>query len=242
MKEEIVSKLYEMKMIGMAKGYEEKSGKPGHRDLSFEEFLSLLVDDEYLYRKNQKQMGVLQVAKLKYPSACFEEIDYKTARGINKAKIVSLQNEGWFAAHQNVIITGPTGIGKSYLGCAFGNKACRNGHSTYYFRWERLLSNIHAARGDGTYLKYLNKLSNVKLLIIDDFGMNSMSDTARKDLMEVIEDRYNTGSTVITSQLPAKQWHGFIGDPTIADAVCDRLFHSAHVIEMKGGSMRRRQS
>ena len=242
MKEQIVSKLYEMKLVGMAKSYEEKSGKPDYRDLSFEEFLSILVDDEYIYRRNQKQARLLHLAKLKYPAACFEDIDYRTARGINKAKMVSLQNEEWFLAHQNVIITGPTGIGKSYIGCAFGNKACRNGHSTLYFRWSRLLSNIHAARGDGTYLKYLNKLSKTKLLIIDDFGMNSMSDTDRKDLMEVIEDRYNTGSTVITSQLPAKQWHGFIGDPTIADAVCDRLFHSAHVIEMKGGSMRRRQS
>ena len=242
MTEQIVSKLYEMKLIGMAKGYEEKSGKPGHRDLSFEEFLSMLVDDEYLYRKNQKQIRLLQIAKLKFPSACFEEIDYRTSRGVNKAKLVALQNEGWFLAHQNVIITGPTGIGKSYFACAFGNKACRNGHSTYYFRWSRLLSNIHAARGDGTYLKYLNKLSKVKLLIIDDFGMNAMSDTDRKDLMEVIEDRYTTGSTVITSQLPVKEWHDFIGDPTIADAVCDRLLHAAHIIELKGGSMRKRQS
>ncbi len=241
MKEQIVSKLYEMKLIGMAKSYEEKSGKPDYRDLSFEEFLSLLVDDEHLYRRNQKQARLLHLAKLKYPAACFEDIDYRTSRGINKAKMVSLQSEEWFLAHQNVIITGPTGIGKSYIGCAFGNKACRNGHSTFYFRWSRLLSNIHAARGDGTYLKYLNKLCKVKLLVIDDFGMNAMNDTDRKDLMEVIEDRYSTGSTVITSQLPAKQWHGFIGDPTIADAVCDRLFHAAHIIEMKGASMRKKQ-
>ena len=182
------------------------------------------------------------MAKLKFPFACFEEIDYRTARGINKAKLASLQNDEWLLAHQNIIITGPTGIGKSFLACAFGQRACRNGRTVYYFRWSRMLSNIHAARGDGTYLKYLNKLGKVKLLIIDDFGMNSLSDTDRKDLMEVIEDRYTTASTVITSQLPVKDWHDFIGDPTIADAVCDRLFHAAHIIELKGDSMRKRQS
>lgn len=242
MTEQIIRKLYEMGLVGMAKGYEEKANKPDHRDLSFEEFFSILVDDESIYRQNLRLARYLHMAKLKFPFACFEEIDYRTARGINKAKLASLQNDEWLLAHQNVIITGPTGIGKSFLACAFGQRACRNGRTVYYFRWSRMLSNIHAARGDGTYLKYLNKLGKVKLLIIDDFGMNSLSDTDRKDLMEVIEDRYTTASTVITSQLPVKDWHDFIGDPTIADAVCDRLFHAAHIIELKGDSMRKRQS
>lgn len=239
--DQIIKKLYEMKFIGMARSYEEKINKPGHRDLSFEEFLALLVNDEYLYRKNQRQTRLLQIAKLKFPLACFEEVDYRATRGINKAKLVALQDEGWLTVNQNILITGPTGIGKSYLACAFGQRACRNGHSVYYFRWPRMLGDMHAARGDGTYLKYLNKLCRVNLLIIDDFGINSLNDTDRKDLLEVVEDRYTTGSTIITSQLPVKEWHDFIGDPTIADAVCDRLFHNAHSIEMKGGSMRKRQ-
>ena len=238
---QIIKKLYEMKIIGMAKGYEEKRNKPDHKDLSFEEYFALLVEDEYLYRKNQRQARLLQIAKLKFPSACFEEIDYRAARGLNKSKLLGLQNEEWLTVNQNILITGPTGIGKSYLACAFGQRACRNGHSVYYYRWPRMLGDMYSARGDGTYLKYLNKLGRVRLLIIDDFGINSLNDTDRKDFLEVVEDRYSTGSTIITSQLPVKEWHTFIGDGTIADAVCDRLFHNAHSIEMKGGSMRKRQ-
>ena len=158
-----------------------------------------------------------------------------------KSKVLSLQNNEWIENHQNLLITGPTGVGKSYLACSFGQWVCRHGCSVLYSRWPRLLGDILAARGEGRYLRHLQKLAKVKLLIIDDFGLNSLSDTDRKDFLEIIEDRYTVGSTIITSQLPIKEWHAYIGDPTIADAICDRLFHVSHKFEMKGGSMRKKQ-
>lgn len=240
-KEQTLSKLNEMGLHGLAKSFEERSSRPDHKDISFEEFFGLMVDDEYLDRKNQRLRRLLQLAKLKFPSACLEEIDYQTPRGLIKSKVISLQSNEWLDNHQNILITGPTGAGKSHLACAFGQWACRNGYSTLYCRWPRLLGAILASRGEGDYLRRLQKLAKVKLLIIDDFGLNSLSDTDRKDFLEIIEDRYTASSTIITSQLPLKDWHDYIGDPTIADAICDRLFHVSHKFEMKGGSMRKKQ-
>lgn len=235
-----ITRLHEMRLHGMAKSFQERRIKPDHQDLSHEEFIALLVDDEYLHRQNNRQRRLLRMARLKFPSAALESIDYQQNRGLTKSKIIGLQNNDWLKKHQNILISGATGVGKSYLACAFGQWACRNGYQVYYSRWPRMLGDILAARGDGTYLKYLQKLTKVDLLIIDDFGLNSLSDKDQKDLMEIIEDRYMTGSTIIASQLPIKDWHAFIGDPTIADAVCDRLFHVAHKFEMKGGSMRKK--
>jgi len=237
--EETLRKLNEMKLYGMAKSFQNRVIRPDHRDLSLEEFLGLLVDDEYIYRKNQRQRRLLQMAKLKFPSACLEEIDYRAPRGLVKSKVVGLQNLEWLNHHQNILITGPTGVGKSHLACAFGQLACRNGRTVFYRRWPRLLGDILASRGQGGYLRHLDKLAKVNLLIIDDFGLTALNDTDRKDFLEVIEDRYTRGSTVITSQLPMKEWHIRIGEPTIADAICDRLFHVAHKFELKGGSMRK---
>jgi len=241
-KEHTLRKLNEMKLFGMAKSFEERSIRPDHKDISFEEFFGLLADDEYIHRKNMRQRRLLQMAKLKFPSACLEDVDYQSARGIIKSKIMGLQNTEWIDAHQNILITGPTGVGKSYLACAFGHWACRIGHSVLYYRWPRLSGDILASRGEGSYLRHLQKLAKVKLLIIDDFGLNSLNDTDRKDLLEIIEDRYTMGSTIITSQLPIKEWHAYIGDPTTADAICDRLFHMSHKFEMRGGSMRKKHA
>jgi DNA replication protein DnaC len=229
-----------MRLNGMAKSFQERRIKPDHQDLSHEEFIALLVDDEYQHRQNNRQLRLLRMARLKFSSAALENIDYQQNRGITKSKIIGLQNNEWLKKHQNILISGATGVGKSYLACAFGQWACRHGYTVHYSRWPRMLGDILAARGDGTYLKYLQKLAKVDLLIIDDFGLNSLSDTDQKDLMEIIEDRYMAGSTIIASQLPIKDWHTFIGDPTIADAVCDRLFHVANKFEMKGGSMRKK--
>jgi len=238
--EETLRKLNELKLHGMSKSFQERIIRPDHRDLSFEELLGLLVDDEYIYRKNLKQRRLMQMAKLKFPSACLEDVDYHPSRCLVKSKVIGLQNLEWLKNHQNILITGSTGVGKSYLACAFGQWACRNGKTVFYSRWSRLLGDILASKGQGNYLKHLDRLAKVDLLIIDDFGISSINDTERKDFLEIIEDRYTKGSTIMTSQLPPKEWHTYIGDPTIADAVCDRLFHVSHKFEVKGPSMRKK--
>jgi DNA replication protein DnaC len=230
-----------MKLTGMAKAYQDRRTKPDHKDLSFDEFFGILVDDEHIYRKNKRLKRLLKRAKFKISSSCLEEIDYHQQRGLQKTRVVNLQNISWLENHQNILITGPTGVGKTYLACAFGNWACRNGFTTAYFRWPRLFGDILASKGEGNYLKHLKKLAKTNLLIINDFGINSLSDNDRKDFLEIVEDRYMTGSTIFTSQMPVKEWHEFIGDPTIADAVMDRILHISHKFDLKGGSMRKPQ-
>lgn len=239
--ESTISKLNEMKIFGMAKSYCQRRSQPDHQELSYDEFFALVVDDEYIYRKNKRQTRLMQRAKFKISSACIEEIDYRQPRGLQKTSIINLQNTRWLESHQNILITGPTGVGKTYIACAFGTWACRNGFTALYYRWARLCGDFNAGRGDGSYLKVLSKISKSNLLVIDDFGLSSMSDNDRKDFLEVIEERYMTGSTVIASQLPVKDWYEFIGDPTIADAVMDRILHQSYKFELKGGSMRKKQ-
>jgi len=238
--EQTITKLNEMRLCGMAESFERRKIAPDHKDLSFEEFFGFIVDDEYIYRKNNKLKRLLRSANLKISTASLENIDYEAQRGLLKTKVLNLQNTEWLDNHQNILITGPTGVGKTYLASAFGQWACRQGYSTLCCRWPRLLGDILAARGEGRYLNHLKKLAKVNLLIIDDFGLASPNEAERKDLLEIIEDRHMTGSTIITSQLPIKTWHEFIGDQTIADAVLDRLLHVAHKFEMKGGSMRKK--
>lgn len=237
--EQTIAKLNEMRLFGMTESFERRKIAPDHKDLSFEEFFGFIVDDEYIYRKNNKLKRLLKAANLKISSASLENIDYGAQRGLLKTKVINLQNTDWLNNHQNILITGPTGVGKTYLASAFGQWACRQGYSTLCFRWPRLLGDILAAKGEGRYLNHLKKIAKADLLIIDDFGLAAPNEAERKDLLEIIEDRYMTGATIITSQLPIKTWHEFIGDPTIADAILDRLLHVAHKFEMKGGSMRK---
>ena len=237
--QETLNKMQDLKLFAMARAFVEKKDRSDHQDLSVEEFVGLLVDAEHLHRRSLKQTRMLTQAKLKMPSASLEDIDYRHPRGLIKSKVVQLQNLEWLEQHHNLLISGPAGVGKTYLACAFGQWACRHGYSTLYFRCSRLFGDLLAAKGEGTYLNHLKKLGKVKLLIIDDFGLNPLSETDRKDLMEVIEERYLTGSTVLSGQLPLKDWHEFIGDPAMADAILDRLFHVAYKFELKGASMRK---
>lgn len=239
--EQTISKLDTMKMYGMSGSYAERRKRPDHKDLSFDEFFGLVVDDEYVYRKNKRLKRLLKRAKFKISTACLEDIDYRQQRGLLKTSVLNLQNTTWLENHQNILITGPTGVGKTYLACAFATWACRNGFTALYYRWPRLFGDMHASRGDGSYLKHLKKISNTQLLVIDDFGLNPLSDTDRKDFLEIVEERHMAGSIIITSQLPVKNWYEFVGEPTIADAVMDRLLNMSYKFDLRGGSMRKRQ-
>lgn len=240
MLEATLTKLNRLKLHGMARGLEDQTRQAIYGDLSFEERLGLLVDREMTERDNRKLANLLKGAKLRQASASPEDIDFRTPRGLSKDAVLSLCQNGWIVNRQNVIITGPTGSGKTFLTCALGVSACRAGMSTYYQRLPRLLQELHIARADGTYGKLLTRLAKYAVLIIDDWGLAKLTDRERRDILEVLEDRHNISSTIISSQIPVEKWHDLIGDPTIADAVLDRLIHNAHTITMNAkDSMRK---
>ena len=188
------------------------------------------MQDEKIYRDNLRLRRLLKKARLRQEAA-LEDIDYAASRGLNRQVMLELADPQWITAHRNVILSGPTGIGKSYIACALGNSAARAGYTVLYIRAPRLFETLQQSRGDGSHLKALARLSRAQLLIIDDFLLTPLSDWERRDLLEVIEDRYQAGATVITSQCPITDWHPAIGDPTLADAICDRLLHNAYRIE-----------
>jgi DNA replication protein DnaC len=239
MLEATVNKLNQMKLVGMAEAFIEQTQSVLYSTLPFEERLGFLVDREMTIRDNRRLANLLRGARLRYPQACCEQIDFRTPRGLARDVIVSLMQNGWVKGRQNVIITGPTGCGKTFIACALANSACRNGHSAYYIRLPRLLEEMNIARSDGSYGKHLARLAKYAVLIIDDWGLAKLNDKERLDLLEVLEDRNTISSTIISSQIPTGKWHDIIGDPTIADAVLDRLVHNAHIITMKGKSMRK---
>jgi DNA replication protein DnaC len=239
MLEVTLSKLHQMKLSGMAEALTEQNQSAMYSDLPFEERLGLLIDREMTARDNRRLTNLLRGARLRYSHACAEEIDFRTPRCLSKDIILSLMQNGWVKGKQNVIITGPTGSGKTFIACALANSACRNGHSAHYIRLPRLLEEMNIARGDGSYGKLLARLAKYALLIIDDWGLAKLNDKERRDILEVLEDRHGISSTIVSSQIPMGKWHDIIGDPTIADAVLDRLIHNAHTITMKGESMRK---
>jgi DNA replication protein DnaC len=239
--QQTMSILHSLKLFGMARSLEERLADSNQAALSHAEFVGLLVQDEKIYRDNLRLRRLLRKAKLRQ-EASLEDIDYRAARGISQQVMLELSNPQWVAAHHNVLISGPTGVGKSFIACALGNAAARAGYTVLYMRAPRLFETLQQSRGDGSHLKALARLSRVQLLIIDDFLLIQLSDIERRDLLEVIEDRYLTGSTIIASQCPIKDWHPNIGDPTLADAICDRLLHNAYKIEMRGDSMRTRRT
>lgn len=237
--EQTFDKLYALKLFGMAEAFKEQLQQPNLSDLSFEERLGLLVDRQWSFKENCRLQRLLKDAKLRI-QACPEDIDYKNPRGIDKSVIARLLSCDWLQKHQNVIISGPTGVGKTFLACALAQKACREGFRAFYIRLPKLLYHLALAKADGSYPKTMKKLLKTQILILDDFGLAPLTDPERRDLLEVIEDRHGASSTIVTSQLPIDNWHEHIGDPTIADAILDRLIHNAHRINLKGGSMRKK--
>ena len=236
--EQTLEKMNVMKLSGMAEGLRQQLGSPEHVRLAFDDRLGLLVDAEWIAREQRKLAKRLRAAKLRYP-ASIEDVDFKHPRGLDRQQVLSLSNGGCVQSRHNLVITGPTGVGKSYLACAFVERACRLGYKASYVRLPRLLQQLAVGRGDGSYARVLDRLARLDLLAIDDWLLAPLRDTERRDLVEVIEDRSERVSTLIASQLPTKDWHASIGDPNLADAICDRLLHNAHRIELKGASKRR---
>lgn len=221
---------------GMIEALQEQMEQSDYQQLSFDERLALLVEREYILRENRKMTTRLRKAKLK-EQACVEDIDYQTQRGLSKAVIKQLMACSWLNRKENLLITGPTGTGKTWLACALANHACRSGYSALYLRMPRLFQQIELAKADGSFPKLFISFAKTQLMILDDWGLAPMNDEQKRDLLEVIDDRHNQSSTIITSQLPVKLWHEAINDMTLADAILDRVVHSAHRIELKGESM-----
>jgi DNA replication protein DnaC len=227
-----------LKLHGMVQALEAQIQVPDHKELSFEDRLGIIVDTEVTYRENKKMKTRLKTAKLAQ-SAAIEDIEVKGGRGIDKSTLASLATSDWVRLNQNVIVNGATGVGKSYLACALAHKACRDGFTAQYERVGRLLEDLVLAKADGTYNERLGKMKEKNVLILDDFGLAPLTAENRRDLLEVLEDRYDKSSTIITSQLPVEHWHEVIGDPTIADAILDRVVHNSHKIHLKGESRRK---
>lgn len=235
--EETHQKLAAMRLHGLAAAFDEYLKDRRHDKLSFEERFGLMVDREWAERQQRRLKRRLSSAKLR-ESACVEDINYRHPRNLDRSVMQRLSTCRWVAEHENVVITGATGLGKTWLGCALANKACREGHTAIYARLPRLFHALQIARADGSYIKELSRMSKADVLILDDLGLSPIGDVERRDLLEVLEDRHGVRATVVTSQIPVKKWHETIGDPTIADAFLDRLLHRAHRIELKGPSMR----
>jgi DNA replication protein DnaC len=236
-----LDKLQDLRFTGMAKALTEQMALPDIDELSFEERLGLLVDREMTEREDRRLTTRLRQAKLKQ-NACIEDIDFKQPRGLDKSLILDLAQCQWIRKNLNLLITGPTGVGKTWVACALAQKACREGFTSLYLRLPRLLQELPIAKGDGTYTRLMNRLAKVDVLILDDWGLSKLIAEQRRDLLEILEDRHDTRSTIVTSQLPLDQWHHIIGDPTLADAILDRLVHNAYKINLKGESMRKNKS
>ena len=239
--EQTIEKLYAMKLNGMAEAFKEQLQQPNMSELCFGERFGLIVDRQWTWREDRRMKRLLSNAKLKI-DGCVEDIDFKAPRGIDKSVSLRLAQCDWIRSAQNVIITGATGVGKTYLTCALANRACRMGFSAFYIRIPRLFQELAIARGDGSYPRIMKKLTKAKVLILDDLGLAPMTASERRDLLEVIEDRHGLCSTIVATQMPIENWYDTIRDPTIADAILDRLIHNAHKINLKGESMRKLRS
>jgi len=236
-----LERLHELRLRGMAEALEEQLNNSGSAELSFDDRLGLLVERELTWRDDRRLQRLLQEARLRM-DASVEDVNFRAARGLDRSVLMRLAGGEWIRQHQAVLIVGPTGVGKTYLACALGQAACRRGHSTRYFRMGRLLGDLAMARADGSYARLLAKLAKTDLLILDDWGLAPLADAERRDLLEVLEDRYGRRATLVTSQLPIEHWHDYLASPTLADAILDRLVHGSHKLILKGGSMRKAEA
>ena len=234
-----ITQLKALKLDGMARAFEEQLMITAADSLAFEERFGFIVDRELAWRDSKRLDRLLKAAKLKHPQACIEDIDYRPSRTLDKRLIATLAGGDWIRNAQNVIFTGATGCGKTWLACALGHQAARQGFSVAYLRTSRLFEELRMAHGDGSFGRRLIQLAKTDVLILDDWGLSPLDQSARTDLLEVIDDRVGTRSTLITSQLPTEHWHAYLNDPTLADAILDRLIHQAHKIPLKGESLRK---
>jgi DNA replication protein DnaC len=237
--QQTIDRLHDLRLKTMAEAYFEQKNRGDCSGLSFDERFQLLVEAEWLNRLDKRVKRRLTEAKLKHQQACVEDIDYKSNRGLDRKQMEDLATCHWIRAGRNVILTGPTGVGKTWLACALCNRACRDGLSALYYRIPRLTQEIKLARGDGSYLKLLEKLARASLLILDDWALAPLDGQTQHDLLEIIDDRAGSRSILVTSQLPVRKWHDLVADPSVADALLDRLVGTAIKIELKGGSLRR---
>jgi DNA replication protein DnaC len=239
--EQTLDQLTALQLHGMVAALRQWLERPADHQLKPTDLAGLLADAEWTYRENRKLTTRLRQARFRQ-TACVEDIDYRHSRGLSKPLMLELATSRWVAQHQAVILSGPTGVGKSYLACALGHKACRDGYVVLYRRTSRLFDELAQARADGTYLLALRRIAKANVLVLDDFGLERLGAPERRALLDVLEDRYGVSSTVITSQLDPKNWHAMIDDATAADSICDRLVHNAHRIKLAGESMRKARS
>lgn len=233
-----LDQLHLLRLEGMAKALEEQLQRTDIDDMPFESRLALLIDREATERDSRRLKTRLRKAKLRQNNACVEDVDFRIRRGLDKGLFMALASCDWIAQHRNVLITGPTGVGKTYLACALAQKACREGHTVQYLRMPRLFADLRLAHADGRYPKLMAGLAKTHLLVLDDWGLAPLGDADRRELLEILEDRYDLRSTMVTSQLLVDDWHDSIAHPTLADAILDRLVHNAYTLKLKGESVR----
>lgn len=237
----IMDNLAELKLTGMRQALSQQQSQAAFSGMAFEERFGMLLNAELHYRAQKRQERLLRAARLKHSTACVEDIDYQAHRGLERGYLAGLMQCDWIQRHQNLVITGPTGVGKTWLGCALAQQAVRLGFSVLYKRFPLLCEEFETARRDGSFPRLRNQLTKVRLLVLDDWAIMPITPVGRQELLELIEARVSHGSLLITSQLPVDQWHQYIGELTLADAIMDRLIHRSHRLELKGESMRKGQ-
>src|SRR5580700_1670514 len=235
-------KLHALHLGAMAPVCAAQREDPKMSEVDFDGRFGMLVDAEHLARDNKRLKRALREAKLRITGACIEDIDYAPKREVDKAMVRQLGTCTWIASHANVIITGATGTGKSYIACALAQQACRTGYRATYRRMPRLLEELALAHADGTYTRLLGRLAKIDVLVLDDWGLAPLREQERRDMLEIFEDRHGARSTIVTSQLPVETWHDYVADPTIADALLDRVVHNAHRLKLKGPSKRKTET